>query len=205
VLLGIAVRQHGIAIQGGDHPLRAFLVAQHLPPWMLGLLLSGFIAAVLSTADELLNCCSFSLIYDVFQFRPKVHEDGEVAAGKERRILATGRFYVGLFGLVGAGLAILGLQWGDRLSDLALAVFSVQVAFAIPIGFAMFGRNRAPRLELAGIVGTWAAFCSAILLVLMGWLGGDRKLSDGAPVGGFLFGILVFLVVAFFSRRRERA
>jgi sodium/pantothenate symporter len=199
ILIGVSVWSHGITIPPGGHPLKVFLDGTHLPPGVAGLVFAGFLAAIFSTADELLNCCALSWLFDWLQI-PRLKP--ERTSIDEKKIVLSGQFYTGLFALVAAGIALLAIQFERNVSDLAIAVFSGQVLFAPPLALAMFLPDKAALYRGCAKLGMLLGFAGILGLVITGWVIGDKGVSDAAPVGGLFLSLLVYAVKYVSSKMR---
>jgi hypothetical protein len=158
------------------------------------------LAAIVSTADELLNCCSLSLLFDTLQLeRPTDRSPSHELAN----YVATGQFYTALFALCAAGFAVLALRFEKQLSDLAIATFSTQVVFIFPLATVLFRPSAAPSLVSVAIRSMLVAFSTAVLFVVLGWLTRNTDLCDAAPVAAFITGGSVYLIMEYFQRRRQ--
>jgi sodium/pantothenate symporter len=191
VLIGYQVRRAGLVLDGGRHPLEAYLNTIHLPAGVIGLVVAGFFCAVVSTADELLNCCGLTVIFDLL--RTPLHKEDRTEL-EEARIISSGKFYTIVFGMISALAALLCLYFERSISDLAVAVFSSQVAFSLPILVAAIWPKKARGWGTAAVAGVLAAFMAGVGLVVAGWLQHDQDMVDGAPLGSLLAAVLFFSV-----------
>jgi Na+/proline symporter len=191
VLMGIVLRNQGLPIQDGSHPLKLFLDISGIMPVFLGLVFAGFISAMFSTADELLNCCSLSLLFDTFLI-PR--DSADRTKQEESKIVLSGKFYTGVFAFISTLIAFTAFTYTRRASELALAVFSAQVVFTIPILIALYDRSKAPKLTASAKNGMLLAFLLALSCVLVGWVFDSKILVDAAPVAA---GVTSALVIGF--------
>jgi Na+/proline symporter len=187
IAVGVRVHDLGLVVPPGAHPLGEFVKWMNLGPPLLGVCLAGFAGAMLSTADELLNCSSLSLLFDFWQ----LPRGGEGVA--EERLVVTGKFYTGVFGLLCAILALLALRFQRELGDMALAVFSAQVVFFWPLAVTIFTPRLAPMLKKPALLSMAIAGIVAVTLVIAGWLTEDQDLAAGAPVGAFVIAGILFV------------
>jgi sodium/pantothenate symporter len=200
ILIGITLKTHGVVVGVADHPLKVFLDSIHLPPVSIGIVFAGFLAAIFSTADELLNCCALSFLFDTIQI-PR--SDPKRSESQEKQIVISGQLYTGLFALVSAGLAILAIKFERNISDMAIAVFSGQVLFTVPLMLALFFPQKAMKLAKTAKWSMIAGFIGIVFLVALGWMQNDRSISDAAPIGGMLISLLIYLPHIFKSRSRQ--
>ncbi|SRR5579871_561092 len=198
ILVGLSVRSAQAGVPLGSHPLKVFLDGHSLRPGIVGLLFAGFVAAMFGTADELLNCCSLSLLFDTMQ----IHKPME-SAQDERRIVAAGKFYTALFGFVAAIIALAAIRFERKITDISIAVFSAQVVFTLPIAIALLSPRRAARIAPYARNAMIAGFVSAIALVVAGWMLHDRDTSDAAPIGAFLVASAITGAAWIVDRRRN--
>jgi Na+/pantothenate symporter len=189
ILIGLVLRNQGLSIVDGSHPLKLFLDNSGIMPAVLGLVFAGFISAMFSTADELLNCCSLSLLFDAFLI-PR--NNSQRTKHDEAKLVLSGQFYTGVFAFVSAGIAFIAYAYGRKASELALAIFSTQVVFTLPIMIALYDRHKAPRLTVPAKTGMVIAFGLALGSVFMGWIWHSKTTVDAAPV---LAGVASFLVI----------
>jgi len=188
--LGIVVRSSNVTFGSTSHPLKAFLDQLQLPSGAVGLLFAGFVAAMFSTADELLNCCSLSLLFDTFQLSRTAQVRSE---SDERKLVLSGQFYTAVFAFAAAGLAAVAIAYERVISDLALAIFSAQVVFIFPLIAILFFPQRSRRLARAAMASMFAGFVVAVILVAAGWVLKEQTLTDGAPVAAFLIAGIRFI------------
>lgn len=189
ILIGMHVRSTGAAIPIQSHALKVFLDNAHITPGLLGLVFAGFVAAIFSTADELLNCCGLSLLFDTFQIQRDKPERSEV---EEMRLVSSGKFYTTLFGFVSAMIALLAMKYGRQISDISLAVFSGQVVFTLPLIFVLFAPQLCPRLARAAMASMLFSFVAAIVAVIIGWVMNAKVICDAAPLLALSVGIITF-------------
>jgi len=116
VLCGAIARTAGLASRPGGHIFLEFIKWLHVPPILIGLVAAGLISAILSTADELLNCCSMTLLFDIFDIRRP--SDADPSA--EPRLVASGKFYTALFSFASCAVVGIALAYGKEISDLAV-------------------------------------------------------------------------------------
>lgn len=188
ISIGVFVRLNELGPGDEGQPLEAALQWMKLGPGILGLCLAGLAGALLSTADELLNCTSLSLLGDYWG----IEFSAERSQQESERLSATGKFYTAVFGFIAAALALLALRYTRELSELALAVFSAQVVFAWPLAAALISPGRAPALSRWAIWAMIAAGATSLLLVATSWILDVKDLSAGAPVAAFMVAGLVF-------------
>jgi Na+/proline symporter len=162
--------------------------------WLKGLIVAGFIAAIFSTADELLNCAAFAMLSDVYLLPP-----GEDAETRHRNLRSV-KVYTGMFAYVAALLAsvyaVVENNSNLRIQDFFYAVASTQVVFFVPLMAALYSKHVLPlheRLAFWSMVAGFAtAFCSGIIggFLLQGESG--RALLDGAPLLAFFASAVTF-------------
>jgi Na+/proline symporter len=192
---GNYVREKGIAIEG-VHPLLALMKSLSVPSPLIGIIVAGFIATILSTADELLNCCGYAVLADFLNL-PRTEVTEEVSS----RYIRSGKFYTGLFGFVAAGLAIGGIRLQKEISDMANVAFATQVVFLLPILFAFYSK-RAVRLHLGALLAMLVAFVISLGLTIVAWTRGPsgRILIDSAPLLAFA-GAAISMCIGWALRR----
>ncbi len=77
--------------------------------------------------------------------------------------------------------------------------------FTGPLFVALFMPKLCPRLKGAAVVSMFAAFVTAVTLVMVGWLFKDKVYSDSAPIGAFVVSGLCFglpFVYTYFRYRK---
>ncbi len=200
ILVGIVIRNQGISVSLDSHPLKLFLESIALPPILLGLVITGFISAIFTTADELLNCSSLSLLFDTFLIPRQANR----TAHEEKKIVLGGKIYTSIFAFIAALIALLALKFDRRISELALAIFSTQVIFTFPLFIALFRKDTAPKLAKTAIVAMLLSFIVAVGAVLTGWIVKDKQLSDAAPVLAFSIALLTFGITIVISSIRSK-
>lgn len=189
IWIGLVLRREGVGADMGAHPIQSFLTLSGVPMVLLGLVFAGFVGAALSTADELLNCCSYSLLFDCFQV-PRLIDDTQPEI--DAKLVNSGKFYTAVFGFGAAAIALLGIYYEREITDMAIAVFSVQVVFTIPLAVMVFFPSIAAKGGRAAIASTFVGFLSAVITVCFGWAANDSDLSDGAPIVGFILALVGF-------------
>ena len=198
ILIGLKMRTEGLLVPDGEHPLGAFLEARAPGPFWRGLIFAGFISAVFSTADELLNCASLTLLFDVFRI-PRSLDDQE-NGGRKKRVVASGQFYTGLFAFVSALVVLLCMWLAKPISELALAVFSGQIVFAVPL-FLQFWFPRKPlKMGTPAVIAMFLAFVAGVSLVVTSWIVKDPTLADAAPIGSFFVALTTLGIAMAVSR-----
>lgn len=202
IWIGVQVRESGIAVRSDEHPLVAFLTAHHLPRYVVGVLAAGFIAAIVSTADELLNCCSMSMLLDVLQVKP---EELLTDPARCKRVIVSAKVYTGLFAFASGVIAVLCIAMERRIADLAVALFGAQVAFTVPIFAAIGLGSRARGYAVAAIASVLAALMVTLGSVVIGWVSGDREWIDAAPVYAATAAVALFAFVALCQRAAKRS
>lgn len=188
-LIPIFIGMDATADEG--QPIRGFLSIHQalLPVGCMGLVLAGFITAVISTADELLNCCSLTMLADVLQHRYfRVVKERELPES----IQATGKFYTGVFATVAAILAIICAKYESGVTQFAVAVFSGQIVLLPWIYVILFKPNRAREMQAGVKAALLLSYIAIGLSLVVGWLW-DSKWADAAPLLGLVVSSAVFL------------
>lgn len=201
IAAGIATNKLGFVGTPENHPFAAFLTYLRLPAFLLGLCFAGLAGAMLSTADELLNCTALSLLFDLRGLGRS--SNGNTDSATQARLVASGRFYTAVFGFASAGIAVLMYGVSTRLADLALAVFSAQVVFVWPLLAALFTPRLAPGLRNIAIATMLFSYLAAISLVVLGAYTDQRDLVDGAPIGAFVLATAIFVPAWVWKVRRS--
>ncbi len=191
IFVGLWLRRHNIEIAHSDQPLRVFLSLQQLPAPLTGIIIAGFIGAMLSTADELLNCSALTVVFDLLQV-PRDHTTR--SATDERRIVVTGQLYTVFFGFLSAFVAILAIWLKRPISDIAIAVFSGQVVFFLPLCLQFFWPEKAKALGSTASLAMVLAFVTGLAAVVSSWVWNIRLLAESAPLLSF-FTVLVVLCI----------
>jgi Na+/proline symporter len=186
IAAGNYARTQGLATSPNSHPLFTMLTSLSIPSPLIGLVVAGFIAAILSTADELLNCCGYAILADFLNL-PRTKTSQELS----NQYIRSGKFYTGLFGFIAAGLAFGGIKMQRQISDMANVAFATQVVFILPILFAFFSkRNR--QLHLSALLAMLLAFATSLIMTLIAW---SKKpelqiLIESAPLAAFAMGLI---------------
>ncbi len=189
ILAGFYARQHGWNPDGSP-PFQIVLASLGLPPLAAGLVVGGFVAAVLSTADELLNCCAYALLADCLVL-PRTTDDATSA-----RYIRSAKFYTGIFGFLAALIAVLCTKVA-RISDVFNVVAAAQVVFFVPLLIAVFRRETAHRQRSAALLAMLLAFGTALVCVVAGIARGGKEgqgLIDGAPLLALLVSVGVIML-----------
>ena len=186
IAAGVAARSSQSA--SGLHPLEFAIRTANLPPLLLGLCFAGLAGAMLSTADELLNCASLSLIADYWRV-PFSDAHSNV---NNQLLFAKGQFYTAVFSFIAAILALLAVRFNRAVADLAYAVFSAQIVFVWPLWAALTTPQLAPGLRRWAISAMAVGGVVAPVVVAIGWSLSDTELSAAAPVAAFVFAGLTF-------------
>jgi len=206
IFIGIQLRGKGIIIPEDSFALFEFIKFLNIPPAMIGIILAGFIAAIISTADELLNCCSLSFLFDALGIE---RVDKNRDEKDEIKLISSGKFYTGVAGFVAAlialGFVTMTYIFKKDISDIALAVFSGQIVFTIPLFYVFFNQDKAPRIAKTIKWSMIFSFITSITLVFIGWISKDKVFSDSAPIGGFVVAALIVGVISpFYSFIRNK-
>jgi Na+/proline symporter len=198
VLVGIAVKTTNLPVPIDGHPFLSLLQGVPLPVGVRGLLFAGLFAAMFSTADELLNCCSLSFLTDTLQITKDPEEEPTVVSQK---LALSGQYYIGIFAVAAATLALLAIKYDRKISEIAVAVFSGQILFTIPVLVALFATKNARRYGRAVKASLLAGFATVLLCVGASWISDNHILADSAPLAGFFVSALSFAVVSRFAGR----
>jgi Na+/proline symporter len=199
VFLGVLVRAVDLPVTPQGHPLLSLLTAVHLPTGVMGLLFAGMFAAMFSTADELLNCCSMSFLGDALQ----LHIDDKPAAAAADKLALSGQFYIGVFAVLSAALALFAVRFDRKISEMAVAVFSGQILFTVPILVALFRPAAAKAYGTAAKAALAIGFSSVLACVAISWLNDYRLLADSAPLLGLALSAISFAAIASLSKLRK--
>jgi hypothetical protein len=189
VVAGITIRSMSLKVAAGSHPLFALLSQLHIPTPFVGLMVAGFIATILSTADELLNCCGYAVLAD-FLVLPRSATSAEQNASYVR----SGKLYTGIFALISAIVAVLTIALEKQVTDVATVAFSTQVVFLFPILIALFSKN-GYRWRVPALIAMLVSFATALFFVVGSW--GVKKpedaqaMVDSAPLAAFLLSSLI--------------
>lgn len=182
IFAGLYARELGWSSQRTDlYPLRIVLEHLQFPKWIIGAVFAGFIAAILSTADELLNCCAYAWLADIRQLPRNVDE------ATSARYIRSAKFYTGAFGYLAAAVGIICVLTEGRIyiSGIFNAVAATQVVFFLPLLIALLRPTSAPKYRAIIKISMALAFASALLSAIIGAVvGGEdgRLLIDGGPL-----------------------
>lgn len=201
ILVGMAVRKQGLTIPNGSHPLKEFLAALHFWPGVIGFVFGGFLAAVFSTCDELLNCCGLSFLFDTLQISKS---DSGRSPDAQSKLVTSGMFYTSVFGVVSVLIAFLAVAFERKISEMALAIFSGQVVFVLPLTVVLFWPQYGPKLARGAKWSMLVGFASAVAFVILAWIVNDRQIADAAPLGAFVLSGIVFGAFAFNAWRTRK-
>jgi SSS family solute:Na+ symporter len=167
----------------GENMVVPELLKLYLSPALFGLVLAGFFAAIMSSADTVLLVMSMTLVHDVYQKTLKKELSAE-------RVLGVSRIVTAVLGILAVFLALSVFSVVHIVID--AVSFSVALIPAIIFGF--YGRQGSPRAAFWSII---AGFIAVIIFLFI------------APVQAFIPGIavsfLAFFLVRFFERRKRMA
>lgn len=196
IILGMYLRSKNVFVdvENNQLVLFEFLKYQSFQPIWIGLIFAGFIAAVFSTADELLNCCSYSFLSDTIEVNENNSEEGKTTLNYSYK------FYVIVFCIISAIFAFIGLWKEKEITDVGLAVFSTQIVFILPLIFVFFKVENANKYVKRVKFSMIAGFTSSMLFVGLGWIIKEKSLIEAAPIGALIVEILCFLVLSLFIR-----
>jgi Na+/proline symporter len=189
IVLGSAARSFVGTDQASEHVLGNVIGYLNIGAGFIGVCFAGLAAAVLSTADELLNCCSMTLFADIWGIRFQAKRSRE----DEKALWNSGKLYTAVFAILAAAIALLALAFGRKITEMALAVFSAQVSFLWPLLVLMFTPSLGPKLSRHAVWSMAAASLTAFFAVFYGWVSNDNLAVDGAPIAAFLVSGLVLV------------
>jgi len=163
----------------GENMVVPELLRHYLSPALFGVVLAGFFAAIMSTADTVLLIMSMTLVHDVYQKTFKKELSAE-------RALRVSRMVTAVLGILAVVLALTVFSVVHILID--AVSFSVALLPAIIFGF--YGKHASPRAAFWSII---AGFIAVIIFLFI------------SPVEAFIPGIaasfLAYFLVRFFERR----
>ena len=189
ILAGLYAAGHGWSPAAMANPLQFTLAGLDLGPVALGLVLAGFMAAILSTADELLSCSAYALLADCMCL-PREGTPLDVS----RTYVSSAKLYTGFFAFAAAVLGIT-LEYLPRITDAFSAVAATQVVFFLPLLIALTRPTAAPRYWRVARLSMLLSFLVAVGAIGIGVVtGGDdgQALVDGGPLLGLLASLLCF-------------
>lgn len=206
---GVFLRESNISIPKDSLVLFEFLksfklilVSTILQSFIIGLILAGFIAAILSTADELLNCCSLSYIADTLGIEVRDDKLEE----KQKKILASsGRLWTVLFGIIAVIISVACLKFEYEITAISVAVFSTQIVFIIPIYYTLFKKPKlnAPNNIRPVITAMLTSFIVSLSTVIYGIITKDKPLVDTAPLLALVCAFIVFFLSKLFLKFKK--
>jgi hypothetical protein len=192
---GNYVRVNGL-MKSDEHPLLTMMTNLEIPSSLIGfpligLIIAGFVAAILSTADELLNCCGYAVLADFLNLPRSEEVDEETS----KAYIKSGKFYTGVFAFVSAALAVGALALEKQITDIANVAFSTQVVFIMPLLFAFYYK-KAHKLHLSALLAMLIAFLTALIMTVLAWMQEPDEQSwiDGASLVAFIAGLIVMVV-----------
>ncbi len=162
----------------GENMVVPELLKLYLSPALFGVVLAGFFAAIMSTADTVLLIMSMTLVHDVYQKTCKRVLSPE-------RVLVVSRRVTAVLGMLAVFLALTVFSVVQVLID--AVSFSVALLPAVIFGF--YGKNAWPRAAFWSII---AGFAAVIIFLFI------------SPVEAFIPGIVVGFLVYFLIRRFSR-
>jgi Na+/proline symporter len=153
------------------------------------LVVAGFLAAIFSTADELLNCCGYAVLADFLNL-PRT------AGQSDAQYIRSGKFYTGIFAFFSAAFAYFILASGREITDFFNVVIATQVVFLLPLLFGLYG-SFAGDLRRITLFAMLAAFVTALGITAVGWSTGGpdgKELIDSAPLLAFIVELVIMAV-----------
>lgn len=203
ITAGIYVKGQGL-VKADEHPLLTLLTVLNIPSPVIGLVIAAFIAAILSTADELLNCCGYALLADFLN----LPRSEEVSQERSNLYIKSGKFYTGFFAFVSAALAFGGIALQKQITDMANVAFATQVVFIMPILFAFYSK-RARKLHTAAFLAMLTAFLTSVSITIAAWIEDPDEQSwiEAAPLVAFAMGLFVmvagWVLIKLFSKKDQ--
>jgi len=178
-----------LGASGDEHPLLTLLVALNLPPVVIGFVIGGFIAAIFSTADELLNCCGYAFLADFLN----LPRGDEIPKEVDEGYISSGKFYIGLFAVLAAIPAYFAIEYEKPISNFFNAVIGTQVVFLFPLLYGLYRPRNARKIRFAALLSMLLAFLVSFGLTILGlFIGGDegKSLIDLAPLAAFFVSLI---------------
>jgi sodium/proline symporter len=166
-------------LPGGDREkVFIHMIAQVMHPWLVGVMLSAILSAIMSTIDSQLLVSSSALTEDFYQKAVK----RDVS---QREVVFMGRVGVIVISIIAMVLAL-------RSNDTILGIVAYSwggfgAAFGPVILFALFSRRTTGPAALLGMV------AGTVVLILWKRLGLGEQLYELAP--GFLANSMIILIV----------
>lgn len=191
----------------GDIMVLANPEIANLPPWVIGLVAAGGLAAALSTAAGLLIVISSAISHDLFKkvFKPKLSEKGELKAARIASIVAVciaGYFGINPPGFVASVVAIaFGYAAATFFPAIIMGIFSkrmnkegVILGMVVGLLFTMF---YVLKFKLSGIAGfTWVESVLGSNSKEDWWFGIS---PEGIGFIGMILNFIVSLVVSYLT------
>ncbi len=167
----------------GENMVVPELLKLYLSPVLFGVVLAGFFAAIMSSADTVLLIMSMTLVHDVYQKTLKKELSAE-------RMLSISRTVTAVLGILAVALALTVFSVVHILID--GVSFSVALLPAVIFGF--YGKNPSPRAAFWSII---TGFIAVTIFLFI------------SPVEAFIPGIaagfLAYFLVRFVERRNRTA
>ncbi|MCL5421122.1 MAG: hypothetical protein M1461_01430 [Nitrospirae bacterium] len=171
------------------YPFATVLERLQIPPVVYGIVIGAFIAAILSTADELLNVSAYAILADIYQL-PR-NTDVKSSANYIR----SAKFYTGVLAFIAAFLTSV-CALAPRITDVFTVVASTQVVFTLPLLLAIYRTRSVDHLRTGALIGMLGAFLVSIIAVLAGLIVGGKDGEDlivGAPILAFIISCFIIL------------
>ena len=174
---------------------------------LLGAILAGFVAAMMSTADTLLLAAVYVLFYDflaVPRNRPSISFDNRTPEEHASLILKA-RIWLLILALGSVAITVLGIL-NVGIGPIIWGLFSSLIILAVPLFMALlvpkFARGRWPSAYLSITIGFLSVF---VYFGLTLWLSGSKGLDQAqqnAPVIALGIALLAYLIASPFKPGR---
>jgi sodium/proline symporter len=174
----------------GDDPERVFIhmIAITMHPWLVGIMLSAILSAIMSTIDSQLLVSSSALTEDFY--RRAIKRDAT-----QREVMLMGRLCVIVISVIAMVLAL--RPAGTILGIVAYAWGGFGAAFGPVLLFSLFSRRTTWRAALLGMV------AGTVVLIVWKQVGLSEHLYELVP--GFLGNCMVILIVNRVVRQENTA
>lgn len=150
---------------------------------------SGFVAALLSTADTLLINIVYTFLYDLLGPLRGI-DYSKLSSTQQQDAIWIFRFWVFVFVLMSLPLILLGFS----LYELVFAVFSSQIVVFVPILYTTFEKKSSSFRKRGAWWSILTGFVVAVFAVVIGHCANIRELTEGSPILAFIISTAVFFL-----------
>lgn len=171
-----------VATYGTAEAVLPALITTVFPPVIVGLMISGALATIMSSADSYLLLASNSLVYDIIAFmKPDMPEEKQV------KYLKYSVFVIGAFGLL-VGLQMEGIF---KMLNFAFSVYGAAIFFSV-VAMLYWKKVTAQGVMVSMIVGA--------AVVIYGYMGGWFPFGFDPQIPALVISVVLLVVVSLLTQ-----